>query len=130
MLWQNKNWCLKQVTLHITSDIIQENKDAKIIGTNKGEQLNNVYMVENNNLIFHSNNVAISPFRCYFVIDGANNSDMSIVTAVSIPNSIETIENNDAKTNEIYTITGVKMPKNAKLKKGIYIINGKKTVIK
>lgn len=100
-------------------------------GSTSVQSLNNVFMLSGGNKFVYTTNATVAPFRAY--VTGPDtytelkiNSD-SHLTSIDVP----TVLDNSSSANDIYTLSGLKVGNDIKqLPKGIYIVNGKKLIIK
>ena len=71
----------------------------------------------------------VDAFRAYFIgNDGINK--LNILINDDFATGINSIDNNAAEIKTVYDLQGRRLPVEAATKKGVYIINGKKVVVK
>ncbi|MDY6437681.1 MAG: hypothetical protein SPK85_01045 [Prevotella sp.] len=115
--------------------------DASGAGTNnidEAEETRFIYSAANGVFsVVSANGANLKPFRAYFVIgvtDKANEArQLNIFFDDSIITGIDSVETTAPTSGDIYTIGGVLVAKDGNmsgLPKGIYIMNGKKFVVK
>ena len=115
--------------------------DASGVGTNninEAEETRFIYSAANGVFsVVSANGANLKPFRAYFVIgvtDKANEArQLNIFFDDSIITGIDSVETTAPTSGDIYTIGGVLVAKDgnmSRLPKGIYIMNGKKFVVK
>lgn len=77
--------------------------------------------------------VAIGPFRAYLYTTVAGEVEEFVISLEGIVNDISTEVSSDSQLSTVYTIDGKLLGKDVdtgRLKGGVYIVNGRKTVIK
>lgn len=75
------------------------------------------------------NGAKVSPFRAYFTGMAASGAKTNFVGMDAVT-AVEGIGVQAEKTGRIYTVGGVEMDAQARLPKGVYVVNGKKIIIK
>ncbi|MBO5583857.1 MAG: hypothetical protein J5942_05155 [Prevotella sp.] len=120
---------------------------VKRYGDASGAETNNIDKAEETRFIYSAangvfsvvsaNGANLKPFRAYFVIgvtDKANEArQLNIFFDDSIITGVDSVETTAPTSGDIYTIGGVLVAKDGnmnRLPKGIYIMNGKKFVVK
>ncbi len=81
---------------------------------------------ENNQFAVGTSEAMVKPFRAYLETTG----EAKTITFDNVVDAIEIVTNGAAAKEEVYFINGMKASANAQLAKGIYIINGKKVVVR
>jgi len=93
----------------------------------------NAYFINNDKFYLADNaNVELKGFRAYLTVDGNAGAKTISISIDGETTAINSINGADSyKTGDIYSLSGVKMGNSLKdLKRGVYIMNGKKVVIK
>jgi len=91
------------------------------------------YFINNDKFYLADNaNVELKGFRAYLTVDGNAGAKTISISIDGETTAINSINGADSyKTGDIYSLSGVKMGNSLKdLKRGVYIMNGKKVVIK
>ena len=101
--------------------------------TLNGGDKSNLYLGSNNTLHWPSTDKDINAFRAYFHVDGGSVSAIKLYfgddETTSLSEELRVKSEEFATATEWYTLSGVRL--NAKpTQKGVYIVNGKKRVIK
>ena len=97
------------------------------VGTTVRQQLEDVYALNEEGSTFEYGNAMIAPFRAYFTpLGGSNPSRLIIRSEDGKTTAIGQLPAEIATPDGIYTLDGRKVKGN--LKKGVYIVNGKKMI--
>jgi len=105
------------------------------VGTNVKQDLSNVFILNDAGNIFEMNSGSVDAFRAYFKSIGESTSSAAKALQIEIEDSettgINDITSPKMTTNDaIFDLQGRKMLDTNKLKRGIYILKGKKVVVK
>ena len=98
----------------------------KFSGTTLQQSLNNVYMLNEEGSKFKKSTDTIDPFRAYFQSLSQNSATSLNITSNGKTTAIGQLPAEIATPDGIYTLDGRKVKGN--LKKGVYIVNGKKMI--
>lgn len=102
----------------------------KMTGIMKGQNLNDVYTLDDEGTTFRKTTGNVSPFRAYFKslsLGGA--ASLRILSYDNQPTSIQIVDNNPSLDSVVYTLDGRKAGNSLdRLPKGLYIVNGKKVI--
>jgi hypothetical protein len=99
-------------------------------GIMKGQNLNDVYTLDDEGTTFSKTTGKVLPFRAYFKslsLGGA--ASLRILSYDNQPTSIQIVDNNPLLDSVVYTLDGRKAGNTLdRLPKGLYIVNGKKVI--
>lgn len=117
----------------VTDD--DSNYTVTYVGTFSGASLNgddnaNAWVVSNSLLYNVNSNVSVGAYRGYFTVDAVGGSVKGLSLGFDdLETAIEAIDNGDSKMDgdAIYNLAGQRVQKATK---GLYIINGKKVMVK
>jgi hypothetical protein len=134
ILFSSTDVDVKSGTLYI------DTYDFDFEGTTLGENVQNKYiytLTENgdgNNFSYEGTNATISPFQAYFISDIApNDYNKSLIIHILHENDemtgIKDVHTFNTQKKNIYDLSGRRI-QDGHLQKGIYIINGKKIIIR
>lgn len=98
----------------------------KFSGTTLQQSLNNVYMLNEEGSKFKKSTDTIDPFRAYFQSLSQNSATSLNITSNGKTTAIGQLPAEIATPDGIYTLDGRKVK--GSLKKGVYIVNGKKMI--
>ena len=111
--------------------------DNKLVATtgNAVDANVNAYILSQDNgtavfkkLSSNTSNRTIKQYKAYLELNGANSAQlMNFAFAGSNITGIQNVTETSTKSNTAYDLTGRKV---GKLQKGIYIVNGKKVIVK
>lgn len=112
-----------------------ENYTVTYVGTFSGASLNaannaNAWVVSNSLLYNVNSNVSVGAYRGYFTVDAVEGEVKGLNLGFDdLETAIEAIDNGDSKmdSDAIYNLAGQRVQKATK---GLYIINGKKVMVK
>lgn len=122
-------------TARTTETLATETANNKLVATtgNAVDANVNAYILsqDNGTAVFKklsSSKRTIKQYKAYLELNGANSAQlMNFVFAGSNITGIQNVTETSAKSNTAYDLTGRKV---GKLQKGIYIVNGKKVIVK
>ncbi len=105
----------------------KEGEHYSFVGTTIRQELDDVYALNDTGSTFKHGKTTIDPFRAYFTPLADSNASRLIIRSVdNKTTAIKMPEMEPMVTGEIYTLDGRKVKGN--LKKGVYIVNGKKMI--
>lgn len=124
-------------TLVPTSEISMNSMmgNDKLLWSNRITQMSNIYFVSNNTnntFGYTAEPVAIIPFRVYISKANASASSLTI-QGPDITDGIQQIATDDSVSSDIFTLTGVKVGTTGQMNQlpaGVYVVNGRKKVIR
>lgn len=136
VLLRSLNEGVGSMKLPINIEVVK-NEDNAFVGTLKEINLqetegniNNYVLSKKNDVIgfYKANNTKVAAGKAYLPIENYNESNMVLMLSFGDATGISEIDNKQSATDDaIYTLGGVRVKNPTK---GIYIINGKKVVIK